>query len=477
MAELPEDLQNFLKGLFGVGGYKAFLEVVGKGAPVGFRGNTLKATDHQVLQLLQEEGFSAEAIEGIPHAYLVTHEPFPLGKSFSHFLGNIYIQDPSSMLPPLALEPQPGELVLDLAAAPGSKTTQMAALMKNQGLIVANDPKVRRTTFLSFNLMRTGVVNAVVTVLPGNRLGRLYFETFDRVLLDPPCSALGTVKTAPEALRWWRRAEKLSRMQFDLMVSAIKALRPGGVLVYSTCTLTPEENEAVVAEALRRYPVELEEVNLKGVKYHPGLTFFGERAFPDEMSKAVRVYPHEGPGEGFFIARLKKISGMKPPLERPQGERIPLVDSRHPSVRDSLRALVDHFALPEDFFNGFLFERAKELRIFTPEAALLPYLKYSHRGLPIARAEGLPPTLTTWGAQFLGRLAKENVVNLQDPTELLRYLRKEELPLMKGGVYGQQIVLYKGHPVGYGVAIDGRLKSRAKVRKEVFWPFCLQIHS
>ena len=473
MVQAPEELRGLLTDLLGPEGGEAFLGVVGQGAPTAFRVNTLKATDHRAFELLEEEGFRVEPLRGVPHGYLLTEEPFPLGRSFSHFLGNLYIQDPSSMLPPLALRPAPGELVLDLAAAPGSKTTQMAAMMENRGLIVANDPKVRRSTFLSFNLMRTGAVNAVVTLLPGNRLGRLYFETFDRVLLDPPCSALGTVKAAPEALRWWRRSERLSRLQWDLMVSAIKALKPGGVLVYSTCTLMPQENEAVVAEALRRYPVELEEVRFEGLKAHPGLTSFQDLSFPQEMSRAVRLYPHEGPGEGFFIARLRKTSGMKPPLERPGGERLPLVDSHHPSVKDFSKALADHFGLPEGFFEGFLFERAKELRIFTPEAARLSYLNYTHRGLPLARPEGPPPALTTWGAQFLGLFASQNVIDLQDPMELLSYLRREEL-VVSDGLRGQQVIRYRGHPVGYGVAANGRLKSRARLRKEVLWPLRLQ---
>ncbi len=475
MTEVHQELKDLLFDLLGEREAGEFLDQVGQRPPTTFRINPIKVREGDALNLLEEEGFRAEPFPSIPYAYLLKEEPFPLGRSLSHFLGYVYIQDLSSMLPPLVLEPKRGELVLDLAAAPGSKTTQMVAMMDNQGLIVANDPKVRRTTFLSFNLSRTGAVNAIVTVLPGNRLGRLYFETFDRVLLDPPCSALGTVKSSPEVLRWWRwgRVEKLSRLQRDLVVSAIKALRPGGILVYSTCTLVPEENEGVVAEALERYPVELEEVRIKGIKVRPALREFRGRHFPAEMERAVRIYPHENPGEGFFIAKLKKVDSMPPPQEELQLERLPLVKHDHPSLRDQLTSLREHFGLPEDFFEGFLLERAKELRIFTPEAARLGYLKYSHRGLPIAKAEGLPPTLTTWGAQFLGRWAKRNVVDLSDPRELSRYLKKEALPIGRDERRDQQIVLYKGHPVGYGVIRAGLLESKAKVRRELLWPFCL----
>lgn len=454
----------------------AFLSTVGSCPSPVFRVNTLRGNERDILELLKEEGFSFEPVEGLGFAYAVTFEPFPLGKSFSHYLGNIYIQDPSSMVPPLVLDPKPGELVLDVSAAPGSKTTQMAALMGNQGLIVANDPSVRRSTSLSYNLMKCGVINSVVTLLDGNRLGKLYFEVFDKVLLDPPCSALGTLKSSPEVLKWWKmkRSERLSNLQWNLMVSAIKALKPGGVLVYSTCTIVPLENEALVERALNNYPVELESIEFRGLKVRDGLLAFDGKEFPPEMSKAIRIYPHEGPGEGFFVARLRKVFSLKKRDEDgpPVGEELPLVDRWHPSVRGFLDSLTEHFGLPEDLFERFLFERGKELRIYPPEAKGLRFLKYGHRGLPVAKPERTPPPLTTWGAQFLAKWARDNVLELFDLKELVDFLKHKPLSLPPSRK-GPQIVLFRGHPIGYGIASEGKLQSRAKVRAEVLWPFCL----
>lgn len=474
MPVIPEDLREFLQDLLGQEEAEAFLALVGVHPPPSFRVNALRVDDQKALDLLREEGFSAEPIPGIPHGYLCLEEPFPLGRSFSHYLGNIYIQDPSSMVPPLVLRPEAGELVLDVAAAPGSKTTQMAALMGNRGLIVANDPSVRRSTSLSYNLMKCGVINAVVTVLEGNRLGRLYFETFDKVLLDPPCSALGTIRNSLEVLKWWRlkRVEKLSRLQWNLMVSAIKALKPGGVLVYSTCTITPQENEALITRAVKEYPVQIEEVSWRGLEGRPGLREFRGERFAEGMERALRLYPHLGPGEGFFVARLRKTDSMKPPPDRPALEPLPLVDRWHTTVRGFLDALRDHFGIPDEFLEGFLYERAKELRVYPKEAKGMGFLNYTHRGLPFCEPDRTPPSLTTWGAQFLAPWASRNVLDLQDPLDLLKFLKHQELPL-DGKRRGQQIVLYRGHPVGYGVASGGVLKSRAKVRKEVLWPFCL----
>lgn len=475
MSSIHQDFVKFLQSLLGPEEALSFLSTVGSHALPSFRVNTLRSDDQKAIKLLEEEGFGVRSIDEIPHGYLVQKEPFPIGRSFSHYLGNIYIQDPSSMVPPLVLDPQPGELVLDVAAAPGSKTTQMAAMMGNRGLIVANDPSVRRSTSLSYNLMKCGVINTVVTILDGNRLGRLYFEFFDRVLLDPPCSGLGTLKNCPEVLKWWRmkRSEKLSRLQWNLMVSAIKALRPGGILVYSTCTIVPLENEALISRAIREYPVELEEIGWDGFDVRPGLREFMGEEFAPGMERAMRIYPHRCPGEGFFVARLRKVSGMKPPLERPRLESPPLVDRWHPTVRGFLDGLRDHFGIPDEFLEQFLYERAKELRVYPREAEGVGFLKYTHRGLPFAKPDGNPPTLTTWGAQFLAPWAKKNLLDLQDPRDLLRFLKHQDLPLREARK-GQQLVLYRGHPVGYGIATRGILKSRAKVRREVQWPFCLE---
>ena len=473
MPQFSEEFLLFLEDLLG-DEKEAFLSTIGLKSPSFFRINTLRTDDEKALKLLEEEVFKVLPLEGLPHAYSVLEEPFPLGCSFSHYLGNIYLQDPSSMVPPLVLEPKEGELVLDVASAPGSKTTQMASLMGNKGLILANEVSVKRSKSLSYNLMKLGVMNAVVTLLDGNRLGKLYFETFDKVLLDPPCSALGTLKTSLEPLKWWKmkRSEKLSHLQWNLLVSAIKALKPGGILVYSTCTIVPIENEALISRAVKEYGLEIEEIKWDVFKVRLGLKEFRGERFVEGIERTIRIYQHEVPGEGFFIAKLRKVQENKPPKERPPLKALPLVDRWDNRVKSFLDALTDHFGLPQDLFEGFLFERAKELRIYPLEAKNLFFYKYSHRGLPLVKLEGNFPSLTTWGAQFLSKWATQNVIDLKDPKELFFFLKHKPIPL-EPNRKGQQIVLYKGYPVGYGIAFGGYLKSRAKARKEVRWPFCL----
>jgi NOL1/NOP2/sun family putative RNA methylase len=214
------------------------------------------------------------------------------------------------MLPPLALDPQPGETVLDLAAAPGSKTTQMAQIMENKGVIVANDLAIERIRALASNIDRLGVLNVAVLQGDGSRLGDEMPESFDRVLLDAPCSAVGTLHSAYELPKWWswNKIGRLVGIQRKLMLSAFKALKPGGVLVYSTCTLVPSENEGIVNYLLEREPsaraVEIEDMK---VPLRPGLTSWKKGEFDESLMLTRRVIGHEAGMEGFYIAKIEKV--------------------------------------------------------------------------------------------------------------------------------------------------------------------------
>lgn len=216
------------------------------------------------------------------------------------------------MLPPLILDPRRGENVLDLTAAPGSKTTQMAALMNNSGRLVAGDSDQRRIYKLLANLKVQGVTNVEVKRSDSRFFWREHFEEFDRVLLDAPCTTEGSFLSAePETFAHWslKEVRKKSFLQRSLIFSAVNCLRPGGVLVYSTCTLAPEENEAVVDFALRKFKGRLavETPALRLPNFSSALTRFGLETFNGGVGRAIRVFPDDK-FEGFFICRLKKIA-------------------------------------------------------------------------------------------------------------------------------------------------------------------------
>jgi tRNA (cytosine49-C5)-methyltransferase len=286
--------------------FDAFLDAMQRPLRRTFRVNTLKATRQQVLELLvdlkpeplpwYELGFSLDEGEG-------------LGKRIEHFIGLIYVQEAASMVPPLALRPQPGERVLDMAAAPGSKTTEMSAMMQNTGIIISNDPSPTRVRGLLGNVDRAGCLNVAVCRMDGTSLGRAVAGTCDRVLVDAPCSSEGTIRKSADVLNRWSvdAIERFPSIQKRLILAGYLALRPGGVMVYSTCTVAPEENEAVVAHLLARQPeAEVQEVELPGLAMRTGLREWGGESFPEVVGRCRRILPQDNDTEPFFLALIRR---------------------------------------------------------------------------------------------------------------------------------------------------------------------------
>jgi len=287
-------LEGFLKGQLG-DEYGEFAKACDTPCRKSFRLNTIKAAGMAF-------DFARDPVPWCPEGFYTDRQ---VGKTAEHFQGLVYVQESASMIPAMALAPAPGELVLDLSAAPGSKTTQMAALMENSGCIVANEIDRKRLNALRFNLNRMGVANTLVTHMDGTRFAPAM--KFDRVLLDAPCSDLGQLRDNPKALTTWGmgKVRRLSSLQKRLMDTAAALVREGGVIVYSTCTFWPQENEEVVDHAVARHGLALQRVDL-GFKCHRGLgEYDGDRYHPD-VEKASRIYPHDNDTGGFFVARLVK---------------------------------------------------------------------------------------------------------------------------------------------------------------------------
>jgi NOL1/NOP2/sun family putative RNA methylase len=208
-------------------------------------------------------------------------------------------------LPVLALDPRPGERVLDLCAAPGGKTTFIAAKMQNRGTLVANEPSGRRQMSLLANINRLGVLNTLITAYRGESFP--VRATFDRILVDAPCSAEGTLRKesllqngAPMHI-----ITRLAQLQKRLLIRAFDLLAPNGILVYSTCTFAPEENECVVAHLLRERPARLIPCDLP-VTVCSGLPGWLDELFPTEIQQCARVYPHHFDSGGGFVARITR---------------------------------------------------------------------------------------------------------------------------------------------------------------------------
>lgn len=293
--------------------FERFEEIVHERPRRFIRCNTLKIDCDELFKRLSKKWKVVQPYkkEGYPEIMLVESplEPGELGNSIEHLLGYFYVQEISSMLPPLALQPKPGEFVLDLCASPGSKTTQMSAMMENEGTIIANDIKLDRVKILNANLERCGVMNVVVTRNDGvglcSRLAKKGWR-FDKILLDAPCSGEGTLRSSPKTFKMWnpKVIKKFSREQKKLFANAVKCLKKGGELVYSTCTHSPEENEEVVSFALKNFPLEVERVNLP-LKCRPGVSGWNGEEFDKGVCKTCRIYPQDNNSEGFFVSKFR----------------------------------------------------------------------------------------------------------------------------------------------------------------------------
>ncbi len=309
MIALSEDFKMLVSQLPDLD-LEAYLKAVEEPLPECVRLNTLKFREEDVKEFMSRRGWRLEPLAWVRHGYRVLEAPVTnLGDSIEHMLGLIYIQGPVSMLPVEVLDVRAGDRCLDLCAAPGSKSTQMAQLVGLDGVVVANDVSSKRVKALSFNLQRWGAVNSIVTLTDGRLFSRWAAGLFYRVLVDAPCSSLGVVSKDWSVLKRYRynHSRRLQPLQAALLESGYRCLKPGGVIVYSTCTIHPLENEAVISRFLERHPeARLEEVRPAGLRWRRPLEEFGGERFSPEVEKCFKCYPYDNGGEGFFIAKIRR---------------------------------------------------------------------------------------------------------------------------------------------------------------------------
>lgn len=298
--QLPTDFITKYRKLLGKEA-PAFLEALNSKSYSGFRINPLKANPTTTI---------ATAMGKVPYVETGYYGAVD-GKSLDHVAGAIYSQEPSAMYVGEVVNPQPGEHVLDLCAAPGGKTTHLIAKMHDQGFIVANEIFRKRAMVLAENLERWGTRNTVVMNESPADLEGQYPAFFDRILVDAPCSGEGMFRKEPAGIEYWNKdypAECANR-QRKIIASALKMLKPGGVLVYSTCTFAPEEDEQNIAWLLQQYP----DMKMLPIKKYPGMDD-GRPEWADgnpNLKMAVRLFPHHLKGEGHFIAKLQKQADTK----------------------------------------------------------------------------------------------------------------------------------------------------------------------
>jgi len=308
-------IEKFLQ-VFPVGEILEVLEANEVQRPLTIRTNSLKTRRRDLAQALISRGVNLDPVGKWSKVGLVVYSAtVPLGATPEYLAGHYILQGASSLLPVMALAPQEGERVLDMAAAPGGKTTHIAAVMKNTGMLLANDANKDRCKAVVGNCHRLGVTNTVICSHDGRKLPKV-MTGFDRVLLDAPCSGTGVISKDPSAKQ--SKAEQdlhlCTHLQKELILAAVDCLdhksATGGYLVYSTCSVLPEENESVVDYLLRKRHVKLVSTGLEfGVE---GFTKYREKRYHPSMNLCRRYYPHTHNMDGFFVAKIKKLSNKIP---------------------------------------------------------------------------------------------------------------------------------------------------------------------
>jgi tRNA (cytosine49-C5)-methyltransferase len=307
MDEEPEFKKEFIERYSKLTDFPAFKKISLTYLRRCIRVNTLKISVQDLQKRLTPD-WELIPVPWCPEGFWIRNvkdERRDIGNLLEHVLGYVYVQEAASMIPPVALSPQPGEVILDMCAAPGSKAGQITQMMEGTGLLVANDFKGDRLKALGLNLQRIGATNVLCTQMFG---AGFKDQVFDRILVDAPCSGTGTIRKSYKTLRMWnpRMVSRISFTQKKLLDNAYSVLKPGGTLVYSTCTMEPEENEGVIHWLLEHHTdATLEEIDIP-INRSPAILEFEGVQYSNEVGKCLRIWPQDNDTEGFFVAKIRK---------------------------------------------------------------------------------------------------------------------------------------------------------------------------
>ncbi len=428
-----------------------YLESFQKPRFMGLRVNTSKISVEEFERI--QPFHSLRKVPWTRNGYYYTEEDAPTKHPY-YYAGLYYIQEPSAMTPASVLPVEEGECVLDLCAAPGGKATELAAKLNHTGLLVANDASASRTKALLKNLEVFGAPNILITSEMGNRLDQYFHEFFDKILIDAPCSGEGMFRKQSHMIPAWERQgpEYFSRIQREILRQAAGLLKPGGMMLYSTCTFSELENEGSVDDFLKEHP----DFHLADIPwcegFCPGRPKLVNSMFP--LHKCVRLFPHKIDGEGHFLALLQRDGEQKKyvPEERRRMTRLPaeleefLKDVKLPFSLSGIQVLnTKVFWIPEGIgrcqglralrFGLYMGELLKKR--FEPSQAFAMVLKKEEYG---------------------------SVIDLSASDQrVIRYLKGETIEIEEGESSrenGWQLICVDGYPLGWGKLLRGTLRNK-----------------
>jgi len=397
-----------------------------------------------------------EAIPWYPGAFRLPTAASP-GNRAEFVAGLYHVQEEVSLVPPVLLDAQPGDRVLDLCAAPGNKTAQIALAVGPTGTVVANDRHYSRLAILRRNIDRLGLTNCVTTIFDATSYPK-ESGLFDRVLADVPCSCEGTSRKNPTAGNGGKTREmgRPVGAQRAILRRAVQLTRPGGRIVYSTCTYAPEENEAVVAAVLASFPagaLRIVPAEIPGFRTAPGLTAWQRERFPAAMEHGVRIWPHHNDTGGFFAVVIEKLAAVGGEPEPHYAAFEPL----SPLDREGwLARLETQHGLTPELFEGYtLFQTKRKFLSLANEGLRLPLRpELIGLGIPLFRIDMKDPKLASGATQLFGRQATRNVLQIT-PEQADAYARREDFAASEAQLAqclagGHVILRYQEAPLGIG---------------------------
>jgi 16S rRNA C967 or C1407 C5-methylase (RsmB/RsmF family)/NOL1/NOP2/fmu family ribosome biogenesis protein len=430
----------------------AFLDSYGRPAQRAVRANPLKLDPADLPGLL---GIDPDPVPWCPEAFFLP-QGVRVGDTLAHAAGLCYVQEPSALAVGAALDVRPGQRVLDLAAAPGGKTTLAAGRLGDRGVVVANEVQRGRVQALADNLDRWGSARTMLAAETVARLAERLPGAFDRVLLDAPCSGEGLFRRNPAAAAQWRpgHVRGSAERQRALLADAAALVRPGGVLVYSTCTFAPEENEQQVAGFLAAHP-DWELLELPAHQgFTPGRPDWSADGLP-ELARTVRLWPHHLRGEGHFIAKLARpgSGGRLPTGPLPTGPLPAGPGAGRQAVVDAWRG----------FAADALEEEPAGVTVVGERAYLVPDPEVAGAGVRLVRPGLLAGRVRPGRFEPAHALAMAVGVATArrgrrlDDAEAAAWVRGEALGHQ--GPDGWMVVGWNGWPLGWGRAAGGSLKN------------------
>lgn len=451
---LPQKFLERMEKMLGPD-YTAFLDSYSLENHQGLRLNPLKNTRDLFTSLLP--------IPWAKYGYYFPEELRP-GKSVNHDLGLYYIQEPSAMSVAEFADPKPGEIVLDLCAAPGGKSTQLSSLMENKGLLISNEIIPKRAVVLADNISRLGITNTVVLNETPENIAKCFENFFDKVIVDAPCSGEGMFRKNPEAISEWseENVKMCATRQLDILNTIKSTLKDGGILVYSTCTFSPEEDEQVVEKFLKQNP-EFSLLDLNHTHFSKGLKSNTISGLSD-IEKTVRIFPHLADGEGHFVAKMQKCATEE--------SETTSVKSSKSNIGKTNSQIIERFlsstqiTLPD----GIMLDFNNHIYLAPPATPNLDGLKIQMAGLYLGEIDKnknfTPSHNLALALKPVTSLSDKNIYNQPLTTKTILLTDKEFSDYIAGvalstssDTTGWTLLTHNNNPIGWGKVSNGQIKN------------------